>query len=175
MPDVVQDVYRALPCDGVVGQTYNINGDERIRWNEYFQRFNAALGLPPLQPLNTFPFVLKAHLLSPIRNLARFMLSKFGRTVSKLHAQSSTAASYMNATESSLKLMPTPEQLKLYRVEAEYVIDKARAELGYVPQVNLQQGLTHCVAWLNQQGVLYDQLRHVQGRRARAGAATNDT
>ena len=153
--DVVQAVYRALHNPVAVGEAFNINGSEIITWNEYFQRFNAALGQEPLKPVNTLPITVKAQLLSPVRTAAKYVLSRFGQTVLRLHARSSSAARYMKATESLLKLTPTSEQLKLYGVSAEYDISKARERLGYEPRVDVAQGLTNCVAWLRQQGILY--------------------
>jgi nucleoside-diphosphate-sugar epimerase len=59
----------------------------------------------------------------------------------------------MKATESSLRLTPTAGQLELFRLEAEYSIDKARATLGYTPQVDVAQGLDFCVSWLRHHGL----------------------
>lgn len=153
--DVVQAIYRALTTEAAAGEVYNVNGEERITWNEFFTRFNDALGQSPLRPLNPLPMVVRARLLSPVRNVVRYGLTKFGPAISKLHARSSLAAKYMNSTESSLKLTPTPEQLKLYGVHADYVIDKARAGLGYAPAVGVTQGLDYSVRWLTRHGVLY--------------------
>jgi nucleoside-diphosphate-sugar epimerase len=153
--DVVQAIYRALVAENVAGEFFNVNGDDVITWNEYFSRFNAALGREPLPVNNTWPLAVKAKLLSPVRESARYALARFGRVATRLHAKSSLAAKYMRATESLLKLTPTNEQLKLYGVQVEYVIDKAKDKLGYVPRVDSQQGLEFCVAWLHQQGILY--------------------
>ena len=32
-----------------VGEAFNLNGTEEITWNQYFARFNDALGLPELR------------------------------------------------------------------------------------------------------------------------------
>ncbi|MCA9152089.1 MAG: NAD-dependent epimerase/dehydratase family protein [Planctomycetales bacterium] len=153
--DVVQAIYRALVTPGIEGRTYNVNGAELPTWNEFFSRYYAALGCGELGPKSVTPMLLKAKLLSPVRNVARFALNRFGSKISRLHARSSLAARYMNSTESSLKLTPTPEQLKLYRVRAEYVIDQARQDLGYTPLVGVDEGLRQSVAWLKAYGVVY--------------------
>ncbi len=153
--DVVQAIYRALLAENAAGEFFNVNGDDVITWNEYFSRFNTALGREPLPAINTWPIAVKAQLLSPVRTSAKYALARFGRVAMRLHAQSSLAAKYMKATESLLKLTPTNEQLKLYGVRAKYVIDKAKDELGYAPRVGSKQGLEFCVAWLHQQGILY--------------------
>ena len=153
--DVVQAIYQALIAENVTGEVFNVNGDDIITWNEYFTRFNAALGREPLRELNTWRITLRAQVLSPVRAVARYALTRFGKSISKIHAKSSFAAKFMNATESSLKLTPTSDQLKRYRVDAEYVIDKARTMLGYAPKMKVSQGLEHSVAWLRHHGILY--------------------
>jgi nucleoside-diphosphate-sugar epimerase len=153
--DVVQSIFQALQSDHAVGQTFNVNGDEIITWNDYFVRFNEALGRPPLPALNPWPIAIKSRLLSPVRVAGRFALARFNGTLMKLHAKSSLAAKYMKVTESSLKLTPTSDQLKLYGLDVEYAIDKARNQLSYLPRVNVSQGLEFGVAWLRQQGLLF--------------------
>ena len=73
----------------------------------------------------------------------------------KIHTKSSFAAKCMKATETSLKLTPTSAQLKLYGINTEYVIDKARNRIGYVPRVNVAEGLGFCASWLHHHGILF--------------------
>ncbi len=153
--DVVQAIYRALQPETAPGEVFNVNGEEIITWNDYFVRFNEALGRPPLRTLNAWPIAVKSRLLSPVRVAGRFALTRFNDTLMSLHAKSSLAAKYMKVTESSLKLTPTNDQLKLYGMDVHYPIEKACKELGYRPQVGVTQGLEFGVAWLRQHGLLY--------------------
>lgn len=152
--DVVQAVYLALFADCSPAESFNINGDEVITWNEYFVRFNEMLGRAPLSPLNTRRIAAKARIMAPVRRAARFALSRLNPLVMNLHAQSAWMAKTMKVTESSLRLTPTSDQLKLYGLDAKYHIDKARAVLGYAPKVGISEGLAHSVAWLRQQGLV---------------------
>ncbi len=153
--DVVQAIHRALISDNVEGEIFNVNGGDLITWNEYFVRFNEVLGGDPLPELNTWQIALKARLLSPVRGVGKFALARFNNALTKIHTKSPFASKYMKLTETSLKLTPTSEQLKLYRVDVEYLIDKARNRLGYEPQVNAAQGLEFSESWLRQHGILY--------------------
>jgi nucleoside-diphosphate-sugar epimerase len=153
--DVVQAVYRAIHSENAVGGTFNVNGGEIITWNDYFVRFNQALGRPPLPVKRTWPIVVKSRVLSPIRVAGRFALTRFNSKLMKLNARSTLAAKYMKVTESSLKLTPTSDQLKLYALDVEYTIDRAREQLGYEPQVGVTQGLEFGAAWLRQHGLLF--------------------
>jgi nucleoside-diphosphate-sugar epimerase len=152
--DVVQAIVRALDSDRAVGQCFNVSGSEVITWNDYFSRFNDALQRDPLRELRVWPLALKARILSPARSLAKFALARYAKSITTLHAKSALAATYMSRTESTLKLTPTREQLKLYGVRAQYSIEKARDQLGFVPKVDIGQGLRWSVEWLRQQGLL---------------------
>lgn len=152
--DVVQAIYKALQSRDAPGEAFNVNGDDLHSWNDYFLRFNSALGREPLDRLRTWPIEAKAVVMAPVRTVGKLALSKFGRVIARLNATSSFAAKSMRATESALKLTPTREQLKLYRVDAEYVIEKARKLLGYSPRVNVSEGLSYSVSWLNRHGLL---------------------
>ncbi len=152
--DVVQAIERALQVDGAVGAVFNINGGEVVTWNEYFTRFNEALGRDPLPRLKTWKIGLRARVLSPVRKTARFALQRFGKPILRLHSKSALAAGIMKATESSLKLTPTSDQLKRFRQDAEYRIDRARDVLGYEPRVGVTDGLEFCAAWLRHHGIL---------------------
>ncbi len=153
--DVVQAIYRALHSENAAGKTFNVNGGEIVTWNDYFQRFNEALGRPPLPVLKTWPIAVRSRVLAPVRAAGRFALTRFNSTLMKLNARSALAARYMKVTESSLKLTPTSDQLKLYGLDVEYSIDQARQCLGYSPLVDVSQGLEFSVAWLRQQGLLF--------------------
>ncbi len=153
--DVVQAIYRALHEEAAVGETFNINGEEIISWNAYFQRFNEALGRQSLPTLNTWPVVIRSRLLSPVRAVGRFALNRFHGTLMNLHTKSALIARYMKITEYSLKLTPTLDQLKLYGLRVEYSIDKARQRIQYAPQVNVSQGLDLTVAWLRHHELLF--------------------
>ena len=153
--DVVQAIFRALKSETASGKTFNVNGEEIITWNEYFARFNEALGRPPLADLKTWPIAVKSRLLFPVREVGRFALTRFNSTLMNLHARSALAAKYMKVAESSLKLTPTSDQLKLYGLDVEYPIAQARNQLGYHPQVGVSQGLEFSAAWLRHQGLLF--------------------
>lgn len=153
--DVVQAVARALQSERAIGETFNINGSELISWNEYFERFNEALGRPPLPSINSLPMVLKSRLMAPVRLAGRVALSRFNRTLMNLNAKSSLAARYMRATESSLKLTPTADQLAMYGRKVEFPIDRAREKLGYEPAVGVSQGLGFSAQWLRQNNLLF--------------------
>ncbi len=153
--DVVQAIHAAIESEDAVGEAFNINGEELVTWNEYFRRFNEQLELPGLGQLDARTMQIKAQLLSPIRTVGKYALSRYRDRIMKIYTGSRMAGFAMKSTEKSLKLTPTPGQLKSYGIDAEYTIDKAQQQLGYVPRVDVQTGLQMSVAWLKHHGMLY--------------------
>lgn len=162
--DVVQAVERALRSENAPGETFHVNGADLITWNEYFERFNHALGGEPLPRLATWPMALKARLLSPVRRVGRYVLTRHASAVGRIHGGSPVAARSMRFTEQALQLTPASEQMKLYGVEVEYAIDKARKMLGYAPRVQVSQGLSFCASWLRRQGLVVGQGKGTPGK-----------
>jgi nucleoside-diphosphate-sugar epimerase len=46
--DLIDAIFLSVDSESAVGQAFNINGLERVTWNEYFGKLNLALGQPPL-------------------------------------------------------------------------------------------------------------------------------
>lgn len=81
--DVVQAVRLALDSESAIGRTFNINGDERLTWNDYLDALARVLGLPscPYRStwtsavLNLLPVTVWDRLLGGLvsdRSLGRF-------------------------------------------------------------------------------------------------------
>ncbi|MCA9192636.1 MAG: NAD(P)-dependent oxidoreductase [Planctomycetales bacterium] len=153
--DVVQAAARALTSDRAVGATFNINGGDIVTWNEYFRRFNAALGQPPLKEQAIWPIAAKSRLMAPIRAAGRFGLSHCKDWLMSLNAKSALAAQYMRATESSLKVTPTAGQLRLFGRKVDYPNYHAKELLGYQPLVGVSQGVQTAAAWVRQKHLLF--------------------
>lgn len=147
--DLVLAVLLALDRPDGIGQAFNVNGPERLSWNEYLERFNRALGLPPLEPRSVGKTRLRARLMSFVRAGAKFLLGRFQPQIQRLYTSSHLAKRLMKSSEQSLRLTPTPAELKLYRRRAFYVAERARTQLGYQPRYPLDRGLATSLEWLN--------------------------
>ena len=153
--DVVQAIRLSLKNKSAAGQAFNVNGSEIITWNEYFERFNRELGLDPLPKLSANAIKLRALMMQPVRTVGKAVLARQRALIMKIYKSSALFGGLMKTTESSLKLTPTPEQIKLYGTRAEYRIDKARKMLGYEPRIGIAEGLRLSHAWLDHHGLLY--------------------
>ncbi len=146
--DLVDAIILSLETDAGVGQAFNINGSEIITWNEYFRRFSAALGLPPLHEIGPGRSHMKSSLSMPARAVARFIVGKYGNLATRIYQKSNLARRIMQETERSLRTTPTTGELKMFGLKAHYLIDRAGEILGYSPQYSVDAGLEMSVRWL---------------------------
>lgn len=153
--DVVQAILAALDTEESIGETFNINGNEIITWNRYFELLNSALGREPLARVNFGSLKLRATLSDPLRRLGGKLLADHRDTIVKMYKSSAIAGKAMKNAESGLRLTPTREQLKLFSLKAHYPIDKAERMLGYSPRIKPRQGVDLSVSWLHHHGLLY--------------------
>ncbi|NDJ76226.1 MAG: NAD-dependent epimerase/dehydratase family protein [Chloroflexi bacterium] len=154
--DLVRGIWLAANHDQAPGEAFNLNGPEVISWNNYFQRFNAALGRPELKPMSRW------HAVSRTRGmeLARRTLSAAkARLPEKVKQQllggtrKTKLGLAVNQARDSLNTAPSTRELfHLYNRRAIYVDDKARARLGYRPQTDVAAGLDMSIQWLAHHG-----------------------
>src|SRR5262249_34574617 len=83
--DWVAAVLLATEHEAAVGEAFNINGPEAITWNRYFERFNTALGLPPLRTIGRYHIQLQAMIMEAARMGAKSILSSCGEFIKALY------------------------------------------------------------------------------------------
>lgn len=147
--DLVRAIVAVLKQETAIGEAFNINGREVVTWNEYFQRFNEALGFPPIEETS------KMHLKS--RAVMKGALSFASRTLGPLKQAAERfergrmLMSFLKKLESN---SPSDSDLEVYRRSAIYSGEKARRLLGFEATYSLDQGLRNSVEWLRNQGFL---------------------
>jgi nucleoside-diphosphate-sugar epimerase len=152
--DIVSGILLAIRNARAVGEAFNLNGPEMITWNQYFQRLNAALGLPELSTINPSGSRLRAAILQPVKSSARFVLNHLESPLKKAYERSRGARAVMQLAEKSIKTTPSFTDLNLYNRNAVYLTSKARDMLGYRPRFDVDAGLQMSVAWLNHLGLV---------------------
>lgn len=152
--DLVSAVLLAVGHENAVGEAFNINGPERIAWNQYFQRFNDALGLPKLHEIPSERVKLKSAVMDRVRSFTAYFLDRFGDTIMDIYVQVGGARKVMKRVKNSLDTTPRARELELYSRDALYVASKAQDMLGYNPKFDLDAGLRMSVLWLDHHGFL---------------------
>jgi nucleoside-diphosphate-sugar epimerase len=146
--DLLQAIYLSIESDRGLGKAFNINGREMITWNDYFTRFNNALGLPPLQEIAAGNVQMRSRIMAPAKVMARYMMSAYSESITNLYKKSTFARRMMKSTEQRMKVTPGAQELKMYGLKVHYGIEKAESILGYKPAFEVKRGLASSVQWL---------------------------
>lgn len=151
--DVVSAIILALEAEQATGEAFNIAGQEILTWDEFLEKFNAAMNLPPIARQNAFFALMQALLMAPMRSAAQYIMIRYPELVKEL-LNRLKLDKFGKMAQSSIRMTPTLTELKLYERKAIYKIDKARKVLGFLPSVELVQGLKLTVQWLKHHGYL---------------------
>lgn len=123
--DVARATLLSWSCQAASGRAYNVTDGQPVRWAQLFRLTARLMGRRPLfLPLPGRPLVLLASALHPVARLAG------ARAAALLH----------------------PGTLRAFLRHGRYSIERARRELGYEPEVPLEEGLTGALDQLGRRG-----------------------
>lgn len=146
--DVVGAMLRSIVAPGVAGQAFNVNGPDRVTWNEYFEALNSALGNPPLTRESAARARFRAGLMQPVRKGAKLALKRFQKPIMAVYQRSRLAQSIMKGAEARIRQTPSPAEFTLYSRTAYYANDRAADVLGYRPRFAMGEGVALSAQWL---------------------------
>jgi len=150
--DLVAAILIALRSDRAVGEAFNVNGGERITWDDYLRVLGTALGRSQLDRHGAFTARAGAWLTLPLRKSAKFLLRRYQNQIMALYQRFGLAKHIMRRAERIIRQVPTPAEFRLYSRRAFYVTDKANRVLGYEPRFSMRRGVDRSVAWLKHEG-----------------------
>jgi nucleoside-diphosphate-sugar epimerase len=152
--DLVSAIFLSLDSEKAIGEAFNINGPDLITWNEYFRRFNDALGQPPLAEIEFGRAKLSSNLITPVKVTARFVLQRYAPTVTRIYQKSGVAQRLMKRAERRMITTPGKQELLQFSRKARYSISKAESVLGYTPKFGIDAGLELSARWLDHETLL---------------------
>jgi len=153
--DLVYSIFLSITNSRAVGEAFNINGPDRVTWNNYFKQLAAAVRIPELKDLGKTDSKLRSTALSLLKPAANFVGEHYGdlilRTGSKLGLEKKVERirSFLNTTPSNF-------ELGLFGRKAYYSYEKAAKMLGYSPRYDLSRGIELSVKWLLHEGYLQE-------------------
>ena len=150
--DLIAAILLALQSERALGETFNVNGGERLTWNEYFTAFGGALGLDRLNRHGALTARAGAWLTQPVRKSAKFLLKRYDEQIMALYRRFWLARQIMQRAERVIRQVPTPAEFRLCSRQAFYVTEKASRILGWTPQFTMRHGVGLSVAWLKHEG-----------------------
>ena len=151
--DLVAGILVAARHERAVGEVFNLNGPEALTWNQYFERFNAAMCLEPLKVIAPGQATRQAGIMEPVRASAKFALSHFGTPIKGLAARVPPLKQAMKSVELTIKTTPRPADLALFSRKALYSYGKAQETIAFTPRFDVDAGLALTLAWMNQVGL----------------------
>jgi 2-alkyl-3-oxoalkanoate reductase len=118
--DVVQGLLLALDCEHAVGQAYNISNDRPLTQRQFLEA--VALDIDVSPPTVHVPY-------------------------RALYAAASAAEHLATLASPQRDPLLTRVSIRLFGTDNRHAIDKARHELGYMPQVTIRDGIRLTAAW----------------------------
>jgi nucleoside-diphosphate-sugar epimerase len=151
--DLVHSIFLSIKDSRAVGEAFNINGPDKITWNDYFKQLAISLRIHELKRLSKTESRIKSSALSIFKPAAVFVGGRYGniilRTGSKLGLEKR-----IEKLRSFLRTTPSNFELALYSRRAYYSYEKAARILGYSPRFDLVTGIDLSVKWLAHEGHL---------------------
>ena len=166
--DLVAAIVLALRTDQAVGETFNVNGSERITWNQYFRALGEALGAGIPGHKGVLAARAGAWLLQPVRTSAHFLLKHQRDRIMALYERYRPIRRLLRRAESLMREVPATGEFGLYSRTAFYVTEKAQRILGYRPTFTMARGIALSVAWLRHEGYLRDGGTHLPAESIRS-------
>ena len=103
---------------------FNGNGPEVASWNSYLERFNAALGFPPLAAPDP-SLGLKVAMRRPVRKVGKYLLANHRDLLVAVATRSPQLKTAMKKAEEDLRLRPNDDEMERFATDVTYSMDRA--------------------------------------------------
>ncbi len=146
--DLVRACVVALRVPHASGTAFNVNGNDRPTWHQYFSALNDALGLPPLRAAAQSKAKLSAAFMAPVRSAAKYLIKNHKSAVMAVYQRSDLAKKFMKSAEQAVRHAPSTGEFRLYSKALSIENDRLRTQLGWAPEFDMARGVELSVAWL---------------------------
>ncbi len=161
--DLVDAIRLSLSREEAAGETFNVNGPDRLTWNDYFEQFNAALELPTLPRISAGESRRRTFVMDRVGQLSNLVRSRFEDKLMEIYLRKGWAGDLMKRLKARLDATPSGGELnELFSRSAIYDDARIRHKLGYSPKFHIEDGLRMSIAWLRHHEL-------VQGPSTRTG------
>lgn len=150
--DLVRMIRHMIEADTGRFAVFNGNGPEVPSWNSYLERFNAALGLPPLAPPDP-SLGLKVAIRRPVRKLGKYLLANHRDLLVGVASRSPKIKAAMKKAEEDLRLRPNDDEMNRFQTDVTYSMEKA-AKAGFVPRTSVDEGIAMTAEWARGSGLV---------------------
>ena len=145
--DLVHFARHLIDSDVGPYAVFNANGPEVPTWNSYIERFNDALGYPPLEDQGQMGGLgLQVFVRRPVRRFGKYMLANHREALVSMANKSPALKTMMKRTEEDLRLKPNDDEMVRFATDVSYSM-KAAAAAGFVPPTTVDHGLALTADW----------------------------
>ncbi len=147
--DLVRAIMLSIKRNAHRVEVYNINGPDRVTWNQYFRQFNEALMLPPLRRMSASRSRLRTLFMDQVARTTAAIKARFHDRLMEIYLRDGWAGRQMKRLKGSIDNTPSGNELtRLYCRQAYYSDEAAQSDLNYWPTFDLRLGLELTTAWL---------------------------
>ena len=131
----------------------NVNGADFVSWNDYIERFGAALAIDDRIVPNAFALEYSIYAGETLRAGGAWIKGNFASLFSKLAQSKSIARSAIDGAKSVGKLYPSLDECRLLRRNVSYSSRRAAEVLRFEPSTSLSEGLQMSANWCRTHGI----------------------
>ncbi len=132
----------------------NINGPDIVSWNEYIERLGNALEIEDRTTPSNIKLLAMIVGTETVRTTGKWLLLHFERSVRNLTQSGKTGPAVMAGARSLSDLYPPLNEVSLLRRKVRYIGDRAAKEIGFRPEVSLDEGLKQSANWCRTHGIV---------------------
>ena len=147
--DLVQAILLCAVHPNAAGQTFNVNGMEKVTWNQYFDLLNEALQLPPLTDISASKSKWRTRMMGIIGGAADMVLDRFEDRIMEIYMRGGWPQRIMKKIKGELDATPDNSELNDLFVRPAYYDDqKIQSLLGYRPLFSLETSIANTLHWM---------------------------
>ena len=147
--DLVQAILLSAIHPAAANQTFNVNGQDEVTWNDYFELFNDRLELPPLQPISSSNSKIKTWLMGLVSASADLVMNRFEDQIMEIYMRGGLTHKILKRIKGEVDATPASNELHdLFQRTAHYSDTKISELLGYCPTRSLKDEIDSTIHWL---------------------------
>lgn len=152
--DLVHCIRLAMDAPQAPGHAFNVNGPDRVTWQDYFDALARAIGCEPLPSRSPAGSKVFAAAAAPVRAMVKATYVAFQDPILRLYKRSALARRFMKSVERGIRSAPSRAEFQLYGRKVHFPNHKAREVLRYEPQIDMARGVALSAEWLQHEGVV---------------------
>ena len=147
--DLVQAIFLCLVHPQAAGEAFNVNGPDKITWNQYFTLLNDELGREPLKKISAAKSKFRTKMIGAFGKTTDLILNRYEDKIMEIYMRGGLAHRIMKKIKGEMNATPDTNELNdLFSRQAYYDDCKICSLLGYRPQFDIESAIRSTIQWL---------------------------